>query len=117
MAVRPDGGADPYAVLGVSRGASQAEIAAAYRRAVRASHPDGSSDGAESDPDRLAAVVEAYQRLRRAGQDRGGQDRSGQDRGGRGESIPVRVHRAEPAGDAAAEPDLRAGPVRRHRSA
>lgn len=110
MAVRPDGGGggvDPYAVLGVSRGASQAEIAAAYRRAVRASHPDGPSDRAEPDPDRLAAVVEAYQRLRRAGPDRVR----------RGESIPVRVHRAGPAGDPAREPDLRAGPVRCHRPA
>ena len=50
---------DPYAVLGVARGADQAAIHAAYRDAVRRTHPDagGSADAFE-------AVQEAYDVLR-----------------------------------------------------
>ncbi len=50
---------DPYAVLGVPRDAGDAEIHAAYRRAVRRTHPDagGSSDAFES-------VQAAYEVLR-----------------------------------------------------
>jgi len=52
-------GADPYAVLGVRRGAGEAEIHAAYRAAVRRTHPDaGGSSGA------FEAVQEAYEVLR-----------------------------------------------------
>jgi curved DNA-binding protein CbpA len=52
-------GADPYAVLGVARGASEAEIHAAYRAAVRRTHPDaGGSAVAFED------VQEAYETLR-----------------------------------------------------
>lgn len=52
-------GADPYAVLGVARGADDAQIHAAYRDAVRRTHPDagGSADAFE-------AVQEAYEALR-----------------------------------------------------
>jgi curved DNA-binding protein CbpA len=52
-------GADPYAVLGVPRGADAASIHAAYRAAVRRTHPDagGSSAAFES-------VQEAYEELR-----------------------------------------------------
>jgi curved DNA-binding protein CbpA len=53
------GGADPYAVLGVSRGADQARIHAAYRDAVRRTHPDaGGSSAAFED------VQDAYELLR-----------------------------------------------------
>lgn len=38
--VTPDGGDDPHAVLGVAPDASLAEIRAAYRRLIRAHHPD-----------------------------------------------------------------------------
>ena len=52
-------GVDPYAVLGVPRGADQSRIHTAYREAVRRTHPDagGSSDAFED-------VQEAYELLR-----------------------------------------------------
>lgn len=52
---------DPYIVLGVSRQASAEEIARAYRRAARTSHPD--SVGAAS-AERFQAVSDAYGELR-----------------------------------------------------
>jgi curved DNA-binding protein CbpA len=51
---------DPYIVLGVARQASGEEIARAYRRAARASHPDGGAGSAE----RFQAVSDAYEELR-----------------------------------------------------
>ena len=51
-------GKDPYVVLGVPRGAGDAQIHAAYRSAVRRTHPDaGGSSGAFED------VQEAYEEL------------------------------------------------------
>ena len=95
---------DPYAVLGVPRDASDAVIAAAFRRAVRACHPDTAQpEGARSGAGRLADVLAAYQLLRPSA------SRGGGPSGGGGTSIPVRVHRAPPPAA-----DLRAGPVRRH---
>lgn len=63
-------GVDPYAALGVSRDAAQSRIHAAYREAVRRTHPDaGGSSAAFED------VQEAYEVLRdparRAAWDRG----------------------------------------------
>jgi curved DNA-binding protein CbpA len=55
---------DPYVVLGVSRQASAEEIARAYRRAARSSHPD--SSGVES-AERFRAVTDAYDELRDPG--------------------------------------------------
>lgn len=52
-------GADPYAVLGVTRLASDAEIHAAYRYAVRRTHPDAGGDAAA-----FEAVQEAFETLR-----------------------------------------------------
>ena len=95
---------DPYTVLGLDPGASAAEITAAYRRAVRACHPDTP----HPDPDRLAAVIAAYRRLR----DRGGpQSAEHHQHSSHGRDIPVRVH---PHRTPRPSPDLRAGPVRRH---
>jgi curved DNA-binding protein CbpA len=88
--------ADPYAVLGVSRDATPAEITAAYRRAVRSCHPDTE----HPDPGRLAAVITAYRTLRTRSEAR--QPESGST------GIPVRVHRRP----SKRQPDLRAGPVR-----
>ncbi|KAA9157747.1 J domain-containing protein [Amycolatopsis acidicola] len=51
---------DPYAVLGIEPGASAAEITAAYRRAVRACHPDAP----HPDRDRFAIVLAEYRQLR-----------------------------------------------------
>lgn len=52
---------DPYIVLGVSRHASAEEIARAYRRAARASHPDSVGAGSA---ERFQAVSDAYGELR-----------------------------------------------------
>jgi curved DNA-binding protein CbpA len=52
---------DPYVVLGVARQASGEEIARAYRRAARASHPDSAGVGSA---ERFRAVSDAYDLLR-----------------------------------------------------
>jgi curved DNA-binding protein CbpA len=98
---------DPYATLGVSPDVSHSEITTAYRRAVRACHPDA----AHPDRERLAAVIAAYQLLRdpdrRTAHDQRHQLTQPMHQVS---TIPVRVHRATPAH----QPDLRAGPVRYH---
>lgn len=94
---------DPYAVLGLCPDATDAEITAAYRRLVRAHHPDGP----HPDRDRLAAVLAAYHALHDRGRSQPPDERpAGATR------IPVRVHRR--VDRQAPEPELRAGPVRRH---
>jgi curved DNA-binding protein CbpA len=55
---------DPYIVLGVARQASGEEIARAYKRAARASHPDSGSAGTA---ERFQAVSDAYDVLRDPG--------------------------------------------------
>ena len=52
---------DPYVVLGVPRQASAAEIARAYRRAARVSHPDSGGSGSA---ERFQTVSDAYDELR-----------------------------------------------------
>jgi curved DNA-binding protein CbpA len=63
---------DPYVVLGVRRQASPDEIARAYRRAARATHPDSPDSGAGAE--RFQAVSDAYDMLRDPGR-RAGYDR------------------------------------------
>jgi curved DNA-binding protein CbpA len=63
---------DPYLVLGVGRRASPDEIARAYRRAARATHPDSGGPGTGSK--RFQAVSDAYEVLRDPGR-RAGYDR------------------------------------------
>jgi len=63
---------DPYVVLGVGRRASPDEIARAYRRAARATHPDSGGPGTGSE--RFQAVTDAYEVLRDPGR-RAGYDR------------------------------------------
>ena len=52
---------DPYLVLGVPRQASAEEIARAYRRAARTSHPDSGGAGSA---ERFQAITDAYDELR-----------------------------------------------------
>jgi DnaJ domain len=63
---------DPYGVLGVGRQASPDEIARAYRRAARATHPDGG--GSDAGAERFQLVSDAYDVLRDPGR-RAGYDR------------------------------------------
>ena len=98
---------DSYAILGVARNASQSQLTTAYRRAVRACHPDG----AHPDRERLAAVIAAYHLLRdpdhRAAHDRHHQPSRTLHHA---TTISVRVHRTTPE----RQPYLRVGPVRYH---
>ena len=58
---------DPYAVLGLRRGASQAEITHAYRALLRRHHPDTRREGVDASTDSDAAlgqVIAAYAQLR-----------------------------------------------------
>ncbi len=70
----PDPG-DPYRVLGVDTGASQRDIARAYRRGVQRAHPDTRPGDPPAAAARFAALTAAYELLRdpgrRADYDRG----------------------------------------------
>jgi curved DNA-binding protein CbpA len=70
----PDPG-DPYRVLGVDTGASQRDIARAYRRAVQHAHPDTRPGDPAAAAARFQALTDAYDLLRdpcrRAEYDRG----------------------------------------------
>ena len=111
---------DLYEVLGVTRDASQQEIALAWRRRARDEHPDA-RHGDDGAPARFRALAEAWQVLSDPGR------RAAYDRGLHPAQPPGRVritvrhppaapsHRAAgrtapPAG--AAGPPLAAGPVR-----
>jgi hypothetical protein len=59
---------DSYAVLGLSPGASDAEIAAAYRRLAKEWHPD--LHGTEAAVRRMVAINAAYAELRGRGASR-----------------------------------------------
>lgn len=75
---------DPYAVLGVARQASAAEIKAAYRRLAKRLHPD-ISPGNGANEQRFKEVTAAYDLLsdptKRARFDRGEIDAAGAERG------------------------------------
>lgn len=72
--------ADPYATLGVARGASEAEIKKAYRNLAKQFHPDRNSDNPAAG-ERFAAATTAYDLLsdkdKRAQFDRGEIDAEG----------------------------------------
>jgi hypothetical protein len=59
MIAMPGPRPDPYDVLGVSRGASDAELRKAYRRLVQLHHPDHNGGSAEATR-RFEEVQEAY---------------------------------------------------------
>jgi len=69
---RRDGGGDPYAVLGVPPGASDAEVRRAFRRLVSEHHPDKlAARGATADAvceaqQRTQAILAAYERIKSA---------------------------------------------------
>jgi curved DNA-binding protein CbpA len=96
---------DLYAILGVAPDASQAQISHAYRRVVRAHHPDAHP---EPDPATFDAVVAAYAILRdparRAAYDRSRHPAPRQDP----MPPPPVLRRHRPV------PDILAGPVRWH---
>jgi curved DNA-binding protein CbpA len=59
---------DPYIVLGVARQAPAEEIARAFRRAARASHPDSGGVGSA---ERFRAVSDCLRRAARSTTPRG----------------------------------------------
>jgi DnaJ-class molecular chaperone len=71
---------DPYALLGVARGASAAEIKSAYRKLAKELHPDKNKDNPKA-AERFSAVTQAYDLLSDAGKrarfDRGELDGDG----------------------------------------
>lgn len=78
---------DPYRILGVPRGASQEELARAYREKARRLHPDGGS--ADADAGRFGELAEAYAAATDAAR-RGDPDRPAARPGGSGVRVPVR---------------------------
>ncbi|WP_197285065.1 DnaJ domain-containing protein [Sciscionella sediminilitoris] len=109
---------DLHAMLGLPPQADTAELAAAYRRAVRRHHPDGP----EPDREQLNAIVTAYRHLRRRTQRSanrshaaGQPDSAEPANSSRGVTIPIRRNPGPaPSPKPRPEPALRAGPVRRH---
>ena len=115
---------DLYRLLGVSREASGTEITQAWRRKARAEHPDRRPRDA-ADPARFRALAEAYQVLGDPAR-RAAYDRSLAGQPGPGATMPGVTPADAPAGQVrygpaqarvrpagrAAEPPLRAGPVR-----
>jgi curved DNA-binding protein CbpA len=95
---------DLYAVLGVAPDASPAQIAHAYRRLIRAQHPDLHP---HPDSAALAAAVAAYAILRDPTR------RAAYDRSRRADR---EQHPLPPPRRRRGVPDLRAGPVRWHRA-
>src|SRR6186713_944071 len=77
--------ADPYATLGVARGASEKDIKSAYRKLAKELHPDRNTDNPKA-AERFSDVTKAYDLLsdkdKRARFDRGEIDGGGYRSGG-----------------------------------
>jgi len=75
-----DMAADPYSILGVSRGASEKDIKSAYRKLAKELHPDANKDNPKAS-ERFSEVTSAYDLLsdkdKRARFDRGEIDADG----------------------------------------
>lgn len=75
--------ADPYSILGVSKGADEKAIKSAYRRLAKELHPDRNQDNPKA-AERFAEVTHAYDLLsdpqKRGQYDRGEIDENGQPR-------------------------------------
>ena len=97
---------DLYAILGVNPKASLAQIAHAYRRLIRAHHPDLHP---RPDPAVLTAAAAAYAILRDPAR------RAAYDQSRRPITTSTPRHPHPHLAAAATEPDIRAGPVRWHR--
>jgi len=76
--------ADPYSILGVSKGADEKAIKSAYRKLAKELHPDKNKDNPKAS-ERFSDVTRAYDLLsdaqKRAQYDRGEIDENGQPRG------------------------------------
>ena len=75
--------ADPYSILGVSKGADEKAIKSAYRKLAKELHPDKNKDNPKAS-DRFSDVTRAYDLLsdaqKRGAYDRGEIDENGQPR-------------------------------------
>lgn len=83
--------ADPYSILGVSKGADEKAIKSAYRKLAKELHPDKNKDNPKAS-DRFSDVTRAYDLLsdpqKRAAFDRGEIDENGQPRNPFGGGFP-----------------------------
>jgi len=75
--------ADPYSILGVSKGADEKAIKSAYRKLAKELHPDRNQDNPKA-AERFAEITHAYDLLsdaqKRGQYDRGEIDENGQPR-------------------------------------
>ncbi len=83
--------ADPYSILGVSKGADEKAIKGAYRKLAKELHPDKNKDNPKA-AERFSDVTRAYDLLsdagKRAAYDRGEIDENGQPRNPFGGGFP-----------------------------
>ena len=90
---------DPYRVLEVSRRATDAELRAAYRRAVQRHHPDHNGGSPES-AKRFEEVQEAYAQIRAQRESRSGRSAAGAPGAGTSGKAPDTASTTDPGLDA-----------------